>query len=66
MKVDASHVPIKRGDLLTTSPTKGHAMKTLPVGFGRVEIHRLGTLIGKAMEPLDFGTGLIEVFVTLQ
>ncbi len=66
VKVDASHAPIKRGDLLTTSPTKGHAMKALPVEFGGVEIQRPGTMIGKALEPLDSGTGLIEVFVTLQ
>ncbi len=66
VKADASHAPIKRGDLLTTSSTKGHAMKALPVEFGGVEIHRPGTMIGKAMEPLDSGTGLIEVFVTLQ
>ena len=66
VKVDASHAPIKRGDLLTTSPTAGHAMKAQPVDLGGVEIHRPGTLIGKAMEPLDSGTGLIEVFVTLQ
>jgi hypothetical protein len=66
VKVDASYDSIKTGDLLTTSPTRGHAMKAQPVDIGGVEIHRPGTIIGKAMEPLESGTGLIEVFVTLQ
>ena len=66
VKVDASYNPIKIGNLLTTSPTKGRAMKAQPVDIGGVEIYRPGTIIGKAMEPLESGTGLIEVFVTLQ
>ena len=64
-KVDASYGTIHPGDLLTTSPTLGHAMKAQPVNIGGVEIYRPGTIIGKAMEPLNSGTGLIEVFVTL-
>ena len=66
VKADASYAPIKRGDLLTTSPTAGHAMKAQPVEIGGVEIYRLGTIIGKAVEPLESGTEMIEVFVTLQ
>jgi len=66
VKADASYAPIKRGDLLTTSPTAGHAMKAQPVEIGGVEIHRPGTIIGKAVEPLESGTEMIEVFVTLQ
>ncbi|HID07528.1 MAG TPA: hypothetical protein EYP10_10345 [Armatimonadetes bacterium] len=66
VKADAGFAPIKRGDLLTTSPTTGHAMKAQPVDLSGVEIYRPGTLIGKAMEPLDSGTGMIEAFVTLQ
>jgi hypothetical protein len=57
-KVDASYAPVMPGDLLTTSDTPGHAMKaTDPV---------IGTILGKALEPLDSGTGVIEVLVTLQ
>jgi hypothetical protein len=66
IKVDASQGAIKRGDLLTTSPTPGHAMKAQPVDVGGVEIHRPGTIIGKALESLDSGQGLIEVFIALQ
>ena len=66
VKVDASYGAIKRGDLLTTSPNPGHAMRAEPVDVGGVEIYRPGTIIGKALESLDAGQGLIEVFVALQ
>ncbi len=65
-KVDASYAPIMPGDLLTTSDTPGHAMKAQPVEIGGIEIYRPGTTIGKALEPLDSGTGTIQVLVTLQ
>ena len=65
-KVDASYAPIEPGDLLTTSDTPGHAMKAQPVVIGGIEIYRPGTTLGKALEPLDSGTGVIEVLVTLQ
>jgi hypothetical protein len=57
VKSDASYAPIKRGDLLTSSPTPGHAM--------RANEPKLGSIIGKALEPLDSGKGLIKAFVTL-
>ena len=59
-RVDAQHEPIVAGDLLTTSPTSGHAMKvTSP--------HRaLGAIIGKALEDLPQGQGLIPILVALQ
>jgi len=41
-------------------------MKAQPVEIGGIEIYRPGTTIGKALEPLDAGTGTIEVLVTLQ
>lgn len=67
IKVDAtSYGAIKRGDLLTTSPTPGHAMKAQPVDVGGVKIYRPGTIIGKALESLKSGRGLIEVFIVLQ
>lgn len=57
-KVDASYASVKPGDLLTSSDTRGHAMKaTNP---------QIDTILGKALEPLDSGTGVIEVLVTLQ
>jgi hypothetical protein len=57
-KVDATYAPIMPGDLLTTSDTPGHAMKAADP--------QIGTILGKALEPLDSGTGVIEVLVTLQ
>jgi len=66
IKADASYGSIKRGDLLTTSPRPGYAMKAQPVDVAGVEIYRPGTIIGKALEPLDSGQGLIEIFVVLQ
>ena len=66
VKVDASNGPIKIGDLLVTSDKEGLAMKSVPVEIGGVRIHRPGTLIGKALEPLANGTGEILVLLSLQ
>lgn len=59
-KVDAEFGEIEVGDLLTTSATNGHARKaTDPIrGFGAV--------IGKALEPLSRGRGLIRVLAMLR
>ena len=57
-KVSAENGSIRRGDLLTTSSTPGHAMKATEP--------RLGTVLGKAMGELESGTGVITVLVTLQ
>jgi hypothetical protein len=54
-KVDAGYGAIRVGDLLTSSPTPGHAMRAfdpLP-----------GTVLGKALEPLDSGSGSIRVLL---
>lgn len=66
IKVDASSGPINIGDLLVTSDKEGVAMKSMPVEIGGVRIHRPGTLIGKALEPLAQGTGEILVLLSLQ
>ena len=66
VKADASPGAIKPGDLLTTSSTPGYAMKATPVVVSGVEIYRPGTILGKALEPLTQGTGVIKVFVSLR
>jgi hypothetical protein len=66
VKVDATHSPIKVGDLLVTSEKEGVAMKSQPLDLGGTPIHRPGTLIGKALEPLQKGTGEILVLLSLQ
>ena len=52
--------PIKVGDFLTSSPTKGEAMKVK--NFRRAR----GSIIGKAMTPMEEGTGYVLVLVNLQ
>ena len=66
VKVDASHGPIHIGDLLVTSTNPGVAMKSEPVDLGGVQLHRPGTIIGKALEPLEKGSGRILVLLSLQ
>ena len=67
VKVDARNGPIQIGDLLVTSGQKGVAMKSQPVMVAGVPIHRPGTLIGKALEPLAKGRqGEILVLLSLQ
>jgi hypothetical protein len=59
-KVDAQYSPIEVGDLLTTSPTPGHAMKADD------PLKAFGTVIGKALRPLSEGQGLIPILIALQ
>jgi len=66
VKVDAGQGAVAVGDLLVTSTTPGEAMRSEPVNVGGVRIHRPGTLIGKALEPLDQGVGEILVLLMLQ
>ena len=66
MKVDASKGPIHIGDLLVTSDIPGVAMKSEPVEFAGRKMHMPGTLIGKALEPLEKGKGTILVLLSLQ
>lgn len=66
VKVDATRAPIGVGDLLVTGEVEGTAMKSIPVELGGVRIHRPGTIIGKALEPLAKGTGEILVLLSLQ
>jgi hypothetical protein len=66
VKVDASAGPIQVGDLLVTGDKEGVAKKSEPLSLGGVEIHRPGTLMGKALEPLAKGTGEILVLLSLQ
>lgn len=49
-----------------TSDTEGMAMKSEPIEIGGRKIHAPGTIIGKALEPLAFGTGDILVLLSLQ
>jgi hypothetical protein len=59
-KVDAQYAPIEVGDLLTTSPTPGHAMKA------EDPLRAFGSVIGKALRRLHSGQGLVPILVALQ
>jgi hypothetical protein len=66
VKVDASYGPVRRGDLLVSSPRPGYAMRSEAVTMGEISIHRPGTILGKALEPLERGTGEVLTLLTLQ
>jgi hypothetical protein len=59
-KVDAQCAPVAVGDLLTTSPTPGHAMKASDPS------RAFGAIVGKALRPLAAGRGLVPILVSLQ
>jgi hypothetical protein len=57
VKVDASFGAIHMGDLLTTSPNPGFAMKVTD------KVAAIGAIIGKALGDLEQGTGTIPIMV---
>ena len=59
-KVDAQYSPVEVGDLLTTSPTSGHAMKASD------STRAFGAVIGKALRPLSSGQALLPILIALQ
>jgi hypothetical protein len=59
-KVDAEYGPVEIGDLLTTSPTPGHAMRADD------PIRAFGAVLGKALRPLRAGQGMVPILITLQ
>ena len=59
-KMDARHTSIEIGDLLTTSATKGYAMKADD------PLKAFGAVIGKALGSIKDGVGMIPVLVALQ
>lgn len=64
--VDATKAPIRVGDLLVTSDTSGVAMRSEPMDIGGRSFHQPGTIIGKALQPLESGRGSILVLLSLQ
>jgi hypothetical protein len=59
-KASTENGPIRRGDLLVTSSIPGHVMRA--TDRSRIA----GAIVGKALEPLETGTGVIQIAVTLQ
>jgi hypothetical protein len=60
VKCDATSAPIAAGDLLTTAPRAGFAMKATD------RDRAPGAVLGKAMSSLASGTGMVLVIVSLQ
>jgi hypothetical protein len=58
--VDAQYSPVRVGDLLTTSSTRGYAMKA------EDQSRVFGAVIGKALGSMKEGIGMIPVLVALQ
>ena len=59
-RVDATYGAVRVGDLLTTSPTPGHAM------LAKDPVRAFGAVVGKALVPLTMGRSLIPVLIALQ
>lgn len=59
-RVSAENGPIRRGDLLVTSSTPGYAMR------GTDRSLMTGAIVGKALQNLESGTGVVEILVSLQ
>ena len=58
-KVDARYNPINPGDLIVTSNTPGCGM------VGEIDnFNKIGTVIGKALDKFEEGTGVIPVFIS--
>ena len=59
-RADARYGPIGVGDLLTSSPSTGAAMRVADPAVAT------GAIIGKALTPLASGMGSIDMLVALQ
>ena len=66
LKVDATSTPIHAGDLLSISTTPGVAAKAQQITIDGYSFYAPGTIIGKALQDLESGTGVIAVFVSLK
>jgi hypothetical protein len=59
-KVDARYARVEVGDLLTTSPTPGYAMKASDPHLA------FGSVVGKALRRLEAGQDLIPILIASQ
>ena len=66
VRVDARSMPVRVGDLLVTSDVAGTAMRSEPMEINGRQFHQPGTIIGKALEPLEGGIGEILVLLSMQ
>ncbi len=65
VKASAVSGAIQPGDLLSSSSLPGHAAGSAQHGREATSVVLPGTILGKALEPLDDGDGMIYIYVTL-
>jgi len=66
-KVSTENGAIRRGDILVTAGTAGHAMRATPVEINGVVVYPGGTILGKAIEEFPGpGVGMIRVLVNVR
>jgi hypothetical protein len=58
--VDATRMPVRVGDLLTSGEKEGHAMRAVDAK------RAFGAVLGKALAPLKSKCALTPILVTLQ
>jgi hypothetical protein len=66
VRVDATEMPIRVADLLVTGKKPGTAIRSAAIEVQGRAFHQPGTIIGKALEPLESGEGEILVLLSLQ
>jgi hypothetical protein len=66
VKASALAGAIQPGDLLSSAGQTGYAARAAEIEIEGARIARPGTVVGKALEPLEADQALIYVFVTLQ
>jgi hypothetical protein len=66
VRVDARRAAIHVGDLLVTSDLSGTAMRSEPMNINGRQFHQPGTILGKALEPLEGGVGEVLVLLSMQ
>ncbi|OHD71248.1 MAG: hypothetical protein A2W19_10730 [Spirochaetes bacterium RBG_16_49_21] len=58
-RIDARNAPIRPGDLVVTASTPGCGMA------GKIDsLEKIGTVVGKSLDFLDDGIGLVPIFIT--
>jgi hypothetical protein len=62
-KVTAAGGAIRAGDLLTSSSVPGYAMRARSARVHGITIYSQGTIIGKALQALRSGRGVIQVML---
>ncbi len=66
-RVSAENGAIRRGDILVSAATPGHAMRTDPVEVKGIKLYPSGAIVGKALENFAGpGTGVIKVLVNVK